>query len=60
LFWLELGLSDLRLSGLKAVSEMVYIDWLTSAAEADFFNSYTAGINACSTHLRGTATLELL
>jgi hypothetical protein len=39
---------------------MVYLDWLTSVAEADFFNGYTAGINACSTHLRDTAALELL
>jgi hypothetical protein len=39
---------------------MVYLERLTSVAEADFFNSNTAGMNACSTHLQDTATLELL
>jgi hypothetical protein len=34
----------------KAASEMVYLDRLTSAAKADFFNSNAAGMNACSTH----------
>jgi hypothetical protein len=48
------------LSGLKRGSEMVYLERLTSVAEADFFNSNTAGMNACSTHLQDTATLELL
>jgi hypothetical protein len=45
---------------LKAGSEMMYLERLTSVAEADFFNSNTAGMNACSTHLQDTATLELL
>jgi outer membrane lipoprotein-sorting protein len=40
----------------KAVSEMVYLDGLTSVAEADFLNGYIAGINACST-LCGTKQL---
>jgi hypothetical protein len=44
----------------KADSEMMYLERLTSVAEADFFNSNTAGMNACSTHLQDTATLELL
>jgi hypothetical protein len=39
---------------------MMYLERLTSVAEADFFNSNTAGMNACSTHLQDTATLELL
>jgi hypothetical protein len=46
---------------IRAVSEMMYLDSLTSVAEADFFfNSNTAGINACSTHFRNTVILELL
>jgi hypothetical protein len=40
---------------------MMYLDGLTPVAEADFFfNSNTAGINACSTRSRDTVTLELL
>jgi hypothetical protein len=51
---------DVSVATLKAGSEMVYLERLTSVAEAYFFNSNTTGINACSTHLRDTATLELL
>jgi len=43
-----------------AVSEMVYLKRLTSVAEADFFNSNTAGINACSTPWGIQQTLEPL
>jgi hypothetical protein len=32
---------------------MMYLERLTSVAEADFFNSNTAGINACSSPLAG-------
>jgi hypothetical protein len=35
---------------LKAVSGIVYLTGSPSVAKADFFKSYTAGINACSTH----------
>ena len=48
--WVAFLLLKTQQPAIKAASEMVYLDRLTSAAEADLFNSNTAGINACPTH----------
>jgi hypothetical protein len=45
---------------LKRFQESCTLTGSPSVAKANVFKSYSAGINACSTPLQDTATLELL